>query len=177
MKRFRVGDICKIVGNHNKHGYEIGEKVELLRIFDSTSASSPELGIAFCSGYVNSYKARIYRDIVREIDLEKVDDMEKMKEFTKNDLQKFDEVVYRDGGKNIYYQGNLRGGCIRNLHVYNNDLTRDDEHNKADVMQVIRNKEVIWERVEKSPIQIELEILENQQREIADKIAELSKKV
>ena len=177
MEKFKVGDICKIVGNRNKHGYEIGEEVELLRIFDSTSTCSGDLGIAFCSGYVNSYKARTYRDIVREIDLEKVDTMEKMKEFTKSDLQECDEVVFRDGNKNMYYQGDFRGKGPRRVDCYKQNLIRDDSEHNVDIMQVIRNKEVIWERVEKSPIQIELESLELQQREIADKIAELSKKV
>jgi len=109
--------------------------------------------------------------------IELVERAEKRKEFTKSDLQEFDEVVFRNGEKNIYYQGGLRGDFARNINFYYKDLTRDDEHIEADVMQVIRNKEVIWERVEKSPIQIELESLEIQQREIADKIAELSKKV
>ena len=35
----------------------------------------------------------------------------------------------------------------------------------------------IWERIEKSPIQIKLEELENEQRKIADKIAELRKEI
>ena len=113
-------------------------------------------------------------NIVREIDLERVDNM---KEFTKSDLQEFDEVVYRDSEKNIYYQSNFRGGCTRNIHYYNKDLTRDDYYTEADIMQVIRNGEVIWERVEKSPIQIKLEELEKQQRTIADVIASLRKEL
>jgi len=168
----KVGDICKVIGNSNAHGFVDGEEVELYEIYEHSDWRLKERGVPFFAKTLDGIS--IYNNIIREVDLERVG---KMKEFTKSDLQEFDEVVYRDGGKNIYYQGNFRGGCPRNIYYYNRNLTRDDEHNESDIMKVIRNKEVIWERVEKSPIQIELESLEQQQREIADKIAELSKKV
>lgn len=80
--------------------------------------------------------------------------------------------------KNIYYQGDFRGNTAKSVYYYEENLLRCVKKDKLlDIMKVIRNKEVIWERVEKSPIQIELESLEQQQREIADKLAELRKKV
>lgn len=111
-----------------------------------------------------------------EEELEKVENMDKMKEFTKSDLKEFDEVVLRNGNKNVFYQNGLRGERGKYINRYEENLMRDDNRNEFDIMQVIRNNEVIWERIEKSPLQIELESLEQQQREIADKISELSKK-
>lgn len=110
-------------------------------------------------------------------DLEKVENMDKMKEFTKSDLQELDIVVMRNAEIYVYFQEDFRSrwGCcfLKNYYVH---LLRLDKSNEYDVMRVIRNNEVIWERIEKSTLQIELESLERQQREIADKIAELSKK-
>ena len=103
--------------------------------------------------------------------------MKKMKEFTKSDLQEFDEVVYRNGNKNMYYQGDFRGEYPRCVGYYKQNLIRDDSDHDVDIMQVIRNKEVIWERVGKSPIQIKLEELEKQQRAIADEIASLREEI
>lgn len=103
--------------------------------------------------------------------------MDKMKEFTKSDLEEFDEVVYRNGHKSVFYQDDFRGDNSISIRFYEKNLLRNVSKTHADIMQVIRNKEVIWERIEKTPLQIELESLEQQQREIVDKIAELSKKM
>jgi len=169
----KVGDICKVIGNSNAHGFVDGEEVELYEIYEHSDWRLKERGVPFFAKTLDGIS--IYNNIIREVDLERVG---KMKEFTKSDLQEFDEVVYRDGNKNMYYQGDFRGKNPKCVNRYKQNLIRDDrEHNESDIMKVIRNKEVIWERVEKSPIQIELESLEQQQREIADKIAELSKKV
>jgi len=171
MAKFKVGDRVRILDGTEQKGW----------LFDG--GMKKYIGTIGTVGMTcrNQFNVKLDSDksawTFNEEDLEKVDAMEKIKEFTKSDLQEFDEVVYRNSEKNIYYQGKFRGDFSRDIYYYNNDLTRDDEQDEFDIMQVIRNKEVIWERVEKSPIQIELESLEQQQREIADKIAELSKKV
>ena len=46
--------------------------------------------------------------------------MKKMKEFTKSDLQEFDEVVYRNGDKDIFYQGGFRGKNAKYILEMNN---------------------------------------------------------
>ena len=173
----KIGDVCKVVGNSNGHDYEINEELRLYSIWDDNlkNKDTAERGTGFLAERLDN--SRSFGNILREIDLEKVDTMEKMKKFTKSDLQEFDEVVYRYGNKSIYYQGDFMGHHARSINCYKENLLRDDSYTEVDIMQVIRNKEVIWERVEKSPLQIELESLEQQQREIADKIAELSKKV
>lgn len=169
----KVGDVCKVVGNCNKHEFKIGEVVKLYSVWDDLLV---EKGMGFFAERLDS--SRCTGDIasVREIDLEKVENMDKMKEFTKSDLKEFDEVVFRNGNKNVFYQNGFRGDCSKYIKCYEENLLRNDNREEFDIMQVIRNKEVIWERIEKSPLQIELESLEQQQREIADKIAELSKK-
>lgn len=112
-----------------------------------------------------------------EEELEKVENMDKMKEFTKSDLKELDIVVMRNTKRYVYFQeeflSRIEDLFLNDYYVH---LLRLDKQNEYDIVQVIRNNEVIWERIEKSPLQIELESLEQQQREIADKIAELSKK-
>lgn len=169
----KVGDICKVVGSCNLHDFKIGEEIRLDSVFDDCIRF--EKGIGFSAERLNGTSG--YKNVVREIDLEKVGNMDKMKEFTKSDLKEFDEVVFRNGHKNVFYQNGFRGDNGKYIKFYKENLLRNDNGKEADIMQVIRNKEVIWERIEKSPLQIELESLEQQQREIADKIAELSKKM
>ena len=61
---------------------------------------------------------------------------------------------YDDGGYSIHkYQDNL-------IHVYNSDL---------DIIQVYRNNELIFEREEKSPTQLEIEKIEKDMRYLADR--------
>lgn len=113
-------------------------------------------------------------DVVREIDLEKVENMDKMKEFTKSDLKELDVVVMRNTKRYVYFQeeflSKIEDLFLNDYYVH---LLRLDKQNEYDIVQVVRNKEVIWERIEKSPLQIKLEELEKQQRAIADEIAKL----
>ena len=169
----KVGDVCKIIGNRNSHGFEIGEKIRLYSIFGDVIQFGR--GVGFKAKRLNG--ASCLGDVVREIDLEKVDNMDKTKEFTKSDLEVFDEVVYRSGCKNIYYQGDFRGNDSRRMYCYKQNLLRNDFESCCDIIQVIRNNKVIWERIEKSPLQIKLEELEKQQRAIADEIAKLRKEI
>lgn len=154
MAKFKVGDRVRVLDGTEQKGW----------LFDG--GMKKYIGTIGTVGMIcrNQFNVKLDLDksawTFNEEDLEKVDAMEKIKEFTKSDLQEFDEVVYRNSKKNIYYQGKFRGDFSRDIYYYNNDLTRDDEQDEFDIMQVIRNKEVIWERVEKSPIQIELESLE-----------------
>lgn len=169
----KVGDICKIIGNCNSHGFSDGDKVKLYEIYDhSEDWHFIERGVKFRAKTLGGISIRY--NAVREVDLERVG---KMKEFTKSDLQEFDEVVFRDGNKNVYYQNSFRGQIMRKIDYYNELLLRNDKCKDDDIMQVIRNKEVIWERVEKSPLQIKLEELEKQQRAIADEIASLREEI
>lgn len=169
----KVGDVCKVVGNCNLHDFKIGEKIRLDSVFGYDISTGKSVG--FRAKRLNGESGS--KNVVREFDLEKVENMDKTKEFTKSDLKELDEVVYRNGDKSIFYQGDFRGIRTRYLEYYEENLLRkvlrNDGNNGADIMQVIRNKEVIWERIEKSPLQIKLEELEKQQRAIADEIAKL----
>lgn len=173
----KVGDVCKVVGNSNGHDYEIGEELSLYSIWNNSQATQET--IKFGNGFLAEYMdgTRCDGNILREIDLEKVENMEKTKEFTKSGLKECDEVVYRTGSKNVFYQNEFRGKCNKNIECYKENLLRNDHRKEFDIMQVIRNNEVIWERIEKSPLQIELENLEQQQREIADKLAKLREEI
>jgi hypothetical protein len=115
-------------------------------------------------------------------------------QFTKADLKPCMVVVRRDGsvcgifqaGGILKMQENLK---IVNCHLgaYKDDLTSFNG-SKYDVMQVFdfaddrfdistENRELLWERIEKSPQQIKLEELENKQREIADEIRKISEEM
>ena len=70
----------------------------------------------------------------------------------------FDENLLDSGSIPAYDIMEIRG--FTNINQYN-----------------IENREIIWERIEKSPAQIRLEELETVQRRIADEIAELRKEI
>lgn len=109
------------------------------------------------------------------------------KQFTKSDLKDGMRVVHRDKTETVVV------GCElwvtksdnyfeRSLHMYSgsllDDLKSKSQLRQYDIMEVIdRDNTVLFKRVEKSQTQLQLEELEKQQREIADKIAELSKKL
>lgn len=77
--------------------------------------------------------------------------------------------------------------AIVNIREFDKELTEKNSMQSYDIMEIRgysetfsldeRRREKIWERIEKSQTQIKLEELEKQQREIADKIAELRKEI
>jgi hypothetical protein len=119
---------------------------------------------------------------------------EEFKGFTLADLKPCMVVVRRDGSvcgtfqlkDELKLQEDLNGVncCTDN---YNDDLT-SKLSKKFDIMQVynfsdnffeisIEQRELLWERIEKSPRQLKLEELETKQREIADEMAKLRKEM
>ena len=66
----------------------------------------------------------------------------------------------------------------RALDMYEENLKRNDGEKQFDIMKVYRNGILIFDRVEepvKSPMQIEIESIEEEQRKLADRLSELRK--
>lgn len=97
-------------------------------------------------------------------------------QFTKSDLKSGDKVVFRNN--NTVYLLKEVGAfytIIGNLHSYLIEYTnglKDNKYSDYDIMQVYRDNILIWQRIEapqKTPQQIEIERIEQEMREYADK--------
>lgn len=188
----KVGDICKVIGNCNSHGFNEGEEVELYEIYEhSEDWRLKERGVPFYAKTLDGIK--ICYNIVREIDLKRVD---KMKEFTKSDLQVgyVVEITDKENSKTFLMkvENGKQGECLSGKEAWfpidnlKENMIYKSDFNKYVVTKIYgfstninawklstEDRKLLWERVEKSPIQIKLEELEKQQRAIADEIAKI----
>lgn len=98
-------------------------------------------------------------------------------DFTKSNLQECDVVIMRNKLRYVFFDGVIVHTNVWSeyLNEYNEDLTKHDNEKRLDIMQVYRNGILIFDRVEKSPIQIEIESIEEEQRKLADRLSELRK--
>jgi hypothetical protein len=115
-------------------------------------------------------------------------------QFTKADLKPCMVVILRNS--HLYMVGMTKNGeiCLDRMDGYRasywkelKDDMRSSVNNDFDIVKVYSstdyasnchilstsNRELLWERIEKSPQQIKLEELENKQREIADEIRKI----
>lgn len=192
----KVGDICKIIGNCNGHGFENGKEVELYEICDYyKNLRLREHGVPFRAKTLDGIS--ICSNIVREIDLERV---VKMKEFTKSDLQVgyVVEVADKENNKTFLMkvENGKEGKCLSSKEAWfpidnlKENMIYKSVFNNYVVTKIYGfstninawkvstdSRDLLWERVEKSPLQIKLEELEKQQRTIADEIASLREEI
>ena len=195
----KVGDICKVIGNCNAHGFKDGEEVELYEICDhSEDWFFVERGVPFRAKTLGGIS--ICYNIVREVDLERVDNMKKMKDFTKSDLQVgyVVEITDKENSKTFLMkvENGKEGECLSGEKAWfpidklkENMIYKSDFNNyvvtkiygfatNINAWKVSTNsRELLWERAEKSPMEIKLEELEKQQRTIADEIASLREEI
>lgn len=107
------------------------------------------------------------------------------KQFTKSDLKDGMRVVYRNGriryvlgSTLLIFDGSKfssRGTYQRAGYVasYDNDM-KNSMHSELDIMQVVdRDGTVLYNRVEKSPTEIELEKLQEQYKQLGEQINKL----
>lgn len=121
-----------------------------------------------------------------------IEEEDEMKEFTKDDLVAGKHVVeFRNGTKAIYLVNGFfesNGECVchesyvdLDLKGSFGDIVKVYSINRSDSSHTLGficgNSKLIWERQEKSKEEIELEELEKQQREIADKMAEIRERI
>lgn len=102
-----------------------------------------------------------------------------VKDFIKSDLQECDVVVFRNEERCVYFDNAFlnKHNAYKRIEYYGDNLVRNDKTNKYDVMKVYRNGIIVFDRVEKSPIQIEIESIEEEQRKLADRLSELRKEL
>lgn len=103
-----------------------------------------------------------------------------IKDFTKSDLQEGDIIVCRNSFRLVYFNKKFMDGNMVNTELtrYEDNLIRRTFPNKMpefDVMQIYRNNELIFERIEKTEKQIELEKLKGNIKELEKRIEEMEK--
>ena len=183
-------------------GFEVGDKV---RILDGTKQGrwNPEGFMKETIGMVGKitdidrhdpkYRVTFEDDDwwdYNEEDLEKVEDLREL-------IKPSYAVRIRDGRWLIAFRrkdGDINLNRIDDISCgvtkvsdFDENLLDSDSVSIYDIMEIrgyknvnqtnIAGREVIWERIEKSPTQIRLEELETVQRRIADEIAELRKEL
>ena len=195
----KVGDICKVIGNCNSHGFKDGEEVELYEICDySEDWFFVERGVPFRAKTLGGIE--ICYNIVREVDLERVDNMKKMKDFTKSDLQVgyVVEITDKENSKTFLMkvENGRKGECLSGKEAwFPFDNLKENMIYKSYYCEYVvtkiygfatnnsawklstEDRDLLWERVKKSPMEIKLEELEKQQRAIADEIASLREEI
>lgn len=126
-------------------------------------------------------------------DLEKVENMKDLRELIKpsyavriRDGRWLIAFMRKDGDINLNSIDDISCGVAK-VSDFDENLLDKDLWSHYDIVEIrgyqdvnqknVAGRKVIWERIEKSPTQIKLEELETEQRQIADKIAELRKEL
>lgn len=177
----KVGEKIKIVDRHsNSDPYKNGEILIVREAVESDCFHKEYV-------FVKEYNAKILTEEYVVIE----------EDFTLADLKPCMVVELRNG--DIYlvseyaYGKGIQDGNSSSLYFsdFKDDMTYDKQNRKHyDIMTVYgfrkdfmmsackvsaENRELLWQRIEKSATEIQLEELEKQQRELADKIAEVRK--
>lgn len=184
---FKVGDKVRILDGTKQEGWMM------------SGSMKKTIGMVGKIIYIDDC-APIYRVMFKDVwwdyneeDLEKDNDMEDLRELIKpcyavriRDGRWLIAFTRKDGDINLNRIQDISYGVTK-VSDFNENLLDSDSDSQFDIMEIrgfaearqtnIANREVIWERIEKSPTQIKLEELETEQRQIADKIAELRKEL
>jgi len=98
-----------------------------------------------------------------------------VKDFTKSDLQECDVVVLRNEERRVYFDNAFlsKYNADKFVGYYGDNLIRNDETSEYDVMQVYRNGELIFDRVELSPRDIKIKELQDKMDAIKREMEEL----
>ena len=73
---------------------------------------------------------------------------------------------------------NAEGNKTNGIETYDDnllELERSDD--SLDIMKIERGTELIWERVEKSAKQIEIEAIENEMKKLAERLEQVRKEM
>ena len=181
--------------------FKVGDKV---RILDGTKQDrwNPEGFMKETIGMIGKITDiddcdPIYRVMFKDVwwdyneeDLEKVEDLRKLIKPSYavriRDGRWLIAFMRKDGDVNLNRIDDISCGVTK-VSDFDENLLDSGWISNYDIMEIrgftntnqynIKNREIIWERIEKSKTQIKLEELENEQRKIADKIAELRKEI
>jgi len=184
--KFKVGDTVRILEGTKMLGWS---KLAMSRWCG-------EIGIINEIGHMPEYQVQFEEGekwCFNEEDLESVKEVMDLRELIKpcyavriRDGRWLIAFMRKDGGVNLNRIDDVSHGVTK-VSSFDENLLDSDSVSCYDIMEIrgftntnqydIKNREIIWERIEKSPTQIKLEELEKQQREIADKIAELRKEI
>lgn len=105
---------------------------------------------------------------------------EEITQFNKSNLQECDIVVLRNGERYVLFNNRLASDIRANISINQySEILKINEFSTSylDIMQVFRNNELIFERIEKSPQQIKIEEIEKTVAELNQQLKELKKEV
>lgn len=148
-----------------------GQKLTVGKIYKT---DDDEMNLINDSGEIHSRNVKI-----TEYDFSKFEEVFTFDSFTKSDLEECDVVYTRDRDRLVYFDESIfkcDNAIPMHISIYNyyDDLTHIN-CKCCDIMEVYRNKQLIYKREEKSASQLKVEELEKTIAKAMEQIDEIKK--